>query len=98
MTFVALTGIVPKIIALEPDLVLAFSDLQADIAAELVRAGVAIHVVNQRDVAGILACWPAQGLARINSPAIARSAWQTSRQPPVPRANPRSISRNGIIR
>ena len=46
---------VPKILALEPDLVLAFSDLQADIAAELVRAGVAIHVFNQRDVAGILA-------------------------------------------
>jgi iron complex transport system substrate-binding protein len=46
---------IPKILALEPDLVLAFSDLQADIAAELVRAGVAIHIFNQRDVAGILA-------------------------------------------
>jgi iron complex transport system substrate-binding protein len=46
---------IPKILALEPDLVLAFSDLQADIAAELVRAGTAIHVFNQRDVAGILA-------------------------------------------
>lgn len=46
---------IPKILALEPDLVLAFSDLQADIAADLVRAGVAIHVFNQRDVAGILA-------------------------------------------
>ncbi len=46
---------IPKIMALEPDLVLAFSDLQADIAAELVRAGIAIHVFNQRDVAGILA-------------------------------------------
>jgi iron complex transport system substrate-binding protein len=46
---------IPKILALEPDLVLAFSDLQADIAAELVRAGIAIHVFNQRDVAGILA-------------------------------------------
>lgn len=46
---------VPKILALEPDLVLAFSDLQADIAAEFIRAGVAIHVFNQRDVAGILA-------------------------------------------
>ena len=34
---------------------LAFSDLQADIVADLVRAGVAIHVFNQRDVAGILA-------------------------------------------
>src|SRR3978361_1872578 len=46
---------IPKILALEPDLVLAFSDLQADIAADLVRAGVAIHVFNQRDIAGILA-------------------------------------------
>jgi iron complex transport system substrate-binding protein len=46
---------IPKILALEPDLVLAFSDLQADIVADLVRAGVAIHVFNQRDVAGILA-------------------------------------------
>src|ERR687897_3103769 len=46
---------VPKILALEPDLVLTFSDLQADIVADLVRAGVAIHVFNQRDIAGILA-------------------------------------------
>jgi len=46
---------IPKILALEPDLVLAFSDLQADIAADLIRAGVAIHVFNQRDIAGILA-------------------------------------------
>ncbi|MDB5656212.1 MAG: hypothetical protein JWQ94_3825 [Tardiphaga sp.] len=45
----------PKMLALEPDLVLGFSDLQADIAAGLVRAGVAVHVFNQRDVAGILA-------------------------------------------
>ncbi|BBK43475.1 cobalamin-binding protein [Allostella vacuolata] len=44
----------PRILALEPDLVLAFSDLQADIAAELVRRGVAVHVFNQRSVAGIL--------------------------------------------
>src|SRR3974390_1492273 len=44
---------VPKILALEPDLVLTFSDLQADIAAELIRANVAVHAFNQRDVAGI---------------------------------------------
>lgn len=44
---------VPKILALEPDLVLAFSDMQADIAATLIRAGVAIHVFNHRDIAGI---------------------------------------------
>jgi iron complex transport system substrate-binding protein len=46
---------IPKTLALEPELVLAFSDLQADIAADLVRAGVAIHVFNRRDIAGILA-------------------------------------------
>jgi iron complex transport system substrate-binding protein len=46
---------IPKILALEPELVLAFSDLQADISSELIRAGVAIHVFNQRDIAGILA-------------------------------------------
>src|ERR1700741_3685601 len=46
---------VTKILALAPDLVLTFSDLQADIVAELVRAGVAVHAFNQRDVAGILA-------------------------------------------
>jgi iron complex transport system substrate-binding protein len=45
----------PKILALEPDLVLAFSDLQADIVAALIRANVAVHAFNQRDVAGILA-------------------------------------------
>ena len=46
---------IPKVLKLEPDLVLAFSDLQADIVADLVRAGVAVHVFNQRDIAGILA-------------------------------------------
>lgn len=45
----------PKILALEPDLVLTFSDLQADIAADLIRAGVTVMCYNQRDIAGILA-------------------------------------------
>src|SRR6201986_1604526 len=44
---------IPKVLALEPDLVLGFSDLQADIVAELIRAGVAVHAFNQRDIAGI---------------------------------------------
>lgn len=43
-----------KIEALEPDLVLGFSDLQADIAAELVRRGYPVIVFNQRSVAEIL--------------------------------------------
>ena len=46
---------IPKIIALAPDLVLTFSDLQADIVAELIRHGVAVHAFNQRDIGGILA-------------------------------------------
>ncbi len=44
-----------KILALEPDLVLTFSDLQADIASSLIKGGVAVHAFNHRDVAGILA-------------------------------------------
>src|SRR5512140_870011 len=46
---------VPKILALEPDLVLTFSDLQADIVAELIRRNVEVHAFNQRDLAGIFA-------------------------------------------
>jgi iron complex transport system substrate-binding protein len=45
---------VEKIEALRPDLVLAFSDLQADIAASLVRRGMTVMVFNQRSVAEIL--------------------------------------------
>jgi iron complex transport system substrate-binding protein len=44
---------IDKILAL--DLVLTFSDLQAEIAATLIRRGVAVHAFNQRDLAGILA-------------------------------------------
>jgi len=43
-----------KILELEPDLVLAFSDLQADIAAELIRRGVTVFVFNQRSIREIL--------------------------------------------
>src|SRR4029079_15307072 len=44
-----------QVLALEPDLVLTFSDLQADIAAELIRRNIAVHAFNQRDIAGIFA-------------------------------------------
>lgn len=43
-----------KIEALAPDLVLAFSDLQADLAAELTRRGIAVVTFNQRTVGEIL--------------------------------------------
>ncbi len=45
---------IDKILALEPDLVLGFSDLQADIASQLIRHGVEVHVFNQRSVDEIL--------------------------------------------
>src|ERR671919_3146662 len=43
-----------KIVALEPDLVLAFSDLQAEITNDLVRRGYPVFTFNQRSVAEIL--------------------------------------------
>jgi len=46
---------IPKILTMSPNFVLTFSDLQADIAADLVRAGVTVIAYNQRDIAGILA-------------------------------------------
>src|SRR5499426_3586130 len=45
---------IDRILALEPDLVLAFSDLQADVSAELIRAGVTVLCTNQRSVDEIL--------------------------------------------
>ncbi len=45
---------IDKILALKPDLVLGFSDLQADIAADLIRRGINVHVFNQRSVEEIL--------------------------------------------
>jgi iron complex transport system substrate-binding protein len=45
---------IDKILALHPDFVVGFSDIQADIAAELVRAGVEVWISNHRSVAGIL--------------------------------------------
>jgi len=43
-----------KIDALQPDLVLAFSDLQADLGAELVRRGISVLTFNQLSIAEIL--------------------------------------------
>jgi iron complex transport system substrate-binding protein len=43
-----------KILALQPDLVFTFSDLQADIVADLIRHGVTVHAFNHRTIAGIL--------------------------------------------
>lgn len=43
-----------RILELRPDLVLGFSDLQAGIAADLIRRGIAVHIFNQRSIAEIL--------------------------------------------
>src|SRR5262249_14549366 len=45
---------IEKILALQLDLVLTFSDLQADIVADLIRSGIEVHAFNQRTVAEIL--------------------------------------------
>ncbi len=51
----AFTGAdVPAILELEPDLVVGFSDIQADIARELIGAGVEVWIANHRSVDGIL--------------------------------------------
>ena len=65
---------IDKILALRPDCVLGFSDMQADIAAELIRQGVQVTIFNQRSVAEIFSMLAQvaamvgqaeQGLARI---------------------------------
>jgi iron complex transport system substrate-binding protein len=50
-----LSAKIDRILALEPDCVFGFSDLQADIAAQLVRQGVQVTVFNQRSVDQIFA-------------------------------------------
>ncbi|CAN5232564.1 cobalamin-binding protein [soil metagenome] len=45
---------ISEIIALEPDLVIGFSDIQADIARDLIKAGVEVWISNHRSIAGIL--------------------------------------------
>lgn len=67
---------IPKILALEPDLVLTFSDLQAEIAQSLLREGVTVIGFNQRDIAGVLAMIRALGAlvgAADRADALARS-------------------------
>ncbi|HEU4846463.1 MAG TPA: ABC transporter substrate-binding protein [Burkholderiaceae bacterium] len=43
-----------RILAVQPDLVIGFSNLQADICRDLAQAGVEVHLFNQRSVAGIV--------------------------------------------
>jgi iron complex transport system substrate-binding protein len=48
------TAKIGRILALRPDLVVGFSDIQADIARELIKAGAEVWISNHRSVAGIL--------------------------------------------
>jgi iron complex transport system substrate-binding protein len=48
-----LDGKIDRIVALEPDLVIGFSDMQAALADKLIRAGLNVLVTNQRSVAQI---------------------------------------------
>ena len=88
---------VDKILALQPDCVLGFSDMQADIASALIRAGVQVTVFNQRSVAEIFSVLyqvaamvgqGEQGLARIAElqrqlAAIAKAAAALPRRPKI---------------
>ncbi len=49
-----LDGRIDRIVALEPDLVIGFSDMQAALADKLIRAGLEVWITNQRSVAGIV--------------------------------------------
>ena len=87
---------VPKILALQPDLVLTFSDLQADIVADLIRNNVAVHAFNQRDLAGIYdmirtlgALVGAPGKAEQLASSLAARVSSTTGQSQRPAARPR---------
>ncbi len=45
---------ISEILKLEPDMVIGFSDIQADIAADLIRSGVEVWISNHRSVEGIV--------------------------------------------
>ena len=47
------TGDAEAVVRLKPDLVLTYSDVQADLTADLVRAGLEVHTFNQRTLSGI---------------------------------------------
>src|SRR5215467_5427507 len=95
---------IPKILDLKPDLVLTFSDLQADIAATLIRANVDVHAFNQRTVAQILDM--IRTLGALVGAADRADGWRTSwRRKSASRANARRnyvcgrgcISKSGTI-
>ena len=94
------------ILALRPDLVVGFSDLQADIARDLVKRGVPVLVTNQRSVAEILQTVRLVTAAVGRAEAGAALRGRPRRGPRAPRrrggggcrAGPASSSRNGRTR
>jgi ABC-type Fe3+-hydroxamate transport system substrate-binding protein len=96
---------IDKIPALKPDLVLTFSDLQADIAADLIRRGLDVHAFNQRSIAGILdmirswARWSMRANGLGSSQESSRRAWPKCEAVPHGyRSAQGCSSRNGTIR
>ena len=93
------------ILKLKPDLAIGFSDIQADIAAELVRGGVEVWIANHRTVEGILdyiVRW-ARPLVPAAAPTLTRTncsaGWMKSRAGRRRcRAGRMSISRSGTTR
>jgi len=104
---------IDKILELKPDCVFGFSDMQADIAAALIRQGVQVTVFNQRSVAEIFAMMyqvaamvgqGAQGLAQIERmqqqlAAIQDAAAKLPRRPKIffPELAAQSLGKNRII-
>lgn len=86
-----LDGRIDRIVALEPDLVIGFSDMQAALADKLIRAGLNVLVTNQRSIAEVRAtlrlvaslvgaheraeAWLAANEARHREIAAAAAAW-----------------------
>lgn len=87
---------IEKILSLEPDLVIGFSDIQADIARDLIKAGIEVWISNHRSVEGILgyvrrlgamvgAAARADRLAEELADHVSRVAGQAARLPARPR-------------
>ncbi|MHB1701992.1 MAG: ABC transporter substrate-binding protein [Acidobacteriaceae bacterium] len=69
---------IDRILGLEPDLVVGFSDMQADIACDLLRLGVEVWISNHRSVAGILGYVRRLG-AMVGADATAKTYVETQR-------------------
>ena len=94
-----------KILELKPDLVLGFSDLQADISKDLVKAGLNVMIFNQRSVEEILSMILTlaslvgvadKGAALVSQ--LEKNLFRSRKRRKIFRGAPASISRNGTNR